>query len=312
MQDDGQIALDVKELHKTYKGGLEALGGISFSVRHGDFFALLGPNGAGKSTTIRILTGLVTKSAGKVNMLGYDIDENFPKARARIGVVPQEHNFSLFQNCRDIIINQAGYYGIPRKVAAERCDYYLDRLGLANKGRTMSRNLSGGMRRKLMLARSMVNQPALLFLDEPTAGLDVEFRRELWYFLRELNANGTTIVLTTHYLEEVEQLCNRVAIIQDGDIIEDTSLRHLLQRLDSVTYIVESHDAIASVPEAEGYAMTLQDEYTLQVEVHRDKGLNELFSALMAQGIKVSHMYNRENRLEQLFMRMTTADDDAA
>ncbi len=293
-------------LSKTYASGLEALKGISFSVQQGDFFALLGPNGAGKSTTIGILTGLVEKSSGQVNMLGYDIDTDFPKARAALGVVPQEHNFSLFQNCRDIVINQAGYYGLPRKIASERCDYYLDKLNLSNKSKVMSRYLSGGMRRKLMLARALVHHPALLFLDEPTAGLDVEFRRELWVFLRELNEQGTTIMLTTHYLEEVERLCNRVAIIQNGKIIEDTTLNKLLHRLDSETYIVEASTVITTTPAVQGYKIRVKDEHTLLVEVRRVQGLGELFSGLAEQGVVISGLRNKENRLEELFIQMTT------
>jgi len=297
-------ALQLTNLKKTYQSGLQALKGISLEVDEGDFFALLGPNGAGKSTTIGIITSLVNKTDGKVNVFGLDIDDHSLEAKSLIGVAPQEINFSQFENPLEILLNQAGYYGINRKTAYERAEKYLSNMGLWEKRDDPSRTLSGGLKRRLMIARALVHEPKLLILDEPTAGVDVELRRSTWNFLIEINKQGTTIVLTTHYLEEAENLCKNVAIIDKGNIIEDTSIKSILSKLDIETFIFDLKQHQSSPPEINGYDCHMLDSTTLQVDISKQQGLNNLFKKLSAQGIEVLSMRNKSNRLEELFLRL--------
>ncbi len=296
-------ALDISGLKKTYDNGFEALKGIDLQVQQGDFFALLGPNGAGKSTTIGIITQLVNKSAGQVAVFGHDMAHEPMAAKHAIGLVPQEFNFNQFEPVEEVVLNQAGYYGVPPALARERCEHNLRALGLWEKRRTMARQLSGGMKRRLMIARALVHQPRLLILDEPTAGVDIELRRSMWEFLKQVNIEGTTIILTTHYLEEAEQLCRNVAIIDHGEIIENTSIKALLGKLDKETFILDVKAPLESCPVlACGYPIALTDPHTLEVEVRREEGLNPVFSELSEQGIEVLSMRNKANRLEELFL----------
>lgn len=296
-----QPALAISHLTKTYEGNFQALKGISLEVQPGDFFALLGPNGAGKSTTIGIICSLVLKTSGKVSIFGCDIDTDFSEAKQHVGVVPQEFNFNQFEKPIDILINQAGYFGIPREIAAERAEKYLRQLGLWDKSHVPSRTLSGGMKRRLMIARALIHEPKLLVLDEPTAGVDIELRRSMWEFLREINAQGTTIILTTHYLEEAESLCRNVAIIDHGEIIQNTSIRQLLQQLNKELFVLDIREQLDECPSIEGYPITLVDNHTLEVEVEKSQSINELFDALSQVGIHVLSMRNKTNRLEELF-----------
>lgn len=298
-------ALLIDHLNKTYRNGIEALKGISFSVAEGDFFALLGPNGAGKSTTIGIITSLVNKTSGTVTVYGHDIDKNFAAAKACVGVVPQEFNFNVFERVIDILVNQAGYYGIPRKQAFFRAQKYLKQLGLWEKRRSIARSLSGGMKRRLMIARALIHEPRMLILDEPSAGVDIEVRRSMWMFLRDLNRGGTTIILTTHYLEEAENLCRNIAIIGHGEIVENTSMSSILKQLDSERFILYLHQPLLTVPEINGYHFWSVDETTLEVEVPKKLGLNRLFAELQARQIAVFSMRNKANRLEELFLKLT-------
>ncbi|MBU5366541.1 ABC transporter ATP-binding protein [Enterococcus devriesei] len=297
-------ALEIKDLTKVYQTGVEALKGIDLAVEEGDFYALLGPNGAGKSTTIGIITSLVNKTSGKVKVFDYDLDTNLVNAKQQIGLVPQEFNFNPFETVQQIVVNQAGYYGVPRKEAMKRSEKYLKQSDLWEKRNVRVRMLSGGMKRRLMIARALMHEPRLLILDEPTAGVDIELRREMWEFLRELNANGTTIILTTHYLEEAEMLCRHIGIIQSGELIENTSMKSLLAKLQFETFILDlaPYD---KQPEINGFNYGFEDEQTLAVEVERDQGINELFDQLTAQGIKVLSMRNKSNRLEELFLKIT-------
>ncbi|MBB3168733.1 ABC transporter ATP-binding protein [Simiduia aestuariiviva] len=297
-------ALTIENLEKTYAGGFQALKGISLEVAPGDFFALLGPNGAGKSTTIGILCSLVRKTAGQVNVFGIDIDQDFSAAKREIGVVPQEFNFNQFENVLDIVVNQAGYYGLSRAVAHQRAEKYLTKLGLWDKRNQPSRNLSGGMKRRLMIARALVHEPRLLILDEPTAGVDIELRRSMWEFLREINAAGTTIILTTHYLEEAESLCRNIAIINHGEIVQKTSVKALLKQLNKEVFIIDTRAPLAAAPQASGYVVRQLDEHTLEVEVERGQSLNDVFKALEAQKIEVVSMRNKANRLEEMFVSL--------
>jgi len=297
-------ALHIENLTKTYATGVEALKGISLDVAEGDFYALLGPNGAGKSTTIGIISSLVNKTAGCIGIFGDDIDVDFPKARTHIGLVPQEFNFNVFEPVEEILVNQAGYYGIPRNEAFERAEKYLNELGLWEKRRSMARNLSGGMKRRLMIARALMHEPRLLILDEPTAGVDIEIRHSMWKFLKGLNAAGTTIILTTHYLEEAESLCRNIGIIDHGTLIEDTSMRELLARLQQEVFVLDLAEPITTVPDFTGCHLTLLDDHTLEAVLPRDQAVNELFSCLSGLGINVLSMRNKTNRLEQLFMGM--------
>jgi ABC-2 type transport system ATP-binding protein len=297
-------ALEIKTLHKVYKNGFEALKGIDLTVRQGDFFALLGPNGAGKSTTIGIVTGLVNKTSGTVRVFGCDIDRELEAAKSYIGLVPQEINFSQFEAVMEVVVNQAGYYGIDRPLARQRAEKYLKKLGLWNKRQDRSRTLSGGMKRRLMIARALLHEPKLLILDEPTAGVDIELRRSMWEFLKEFNAAGTTIILTTHYLEEAENLCRNIAIIDHGQIIENTSMKYLLAKLNIETFILDLRQHLAQAPAIEGYRFKRVDETTLEVEVSKDLSLNALFRCLSERGIEVVSMRNKANRLEELFIRL--------
>jgi ABC-2 type transport system ATP-binding protein len=297
-------ALEVENLKKTYANGVEALKGISLSVEEGDFFALLGPNGAGKSTLIGIISSLVNASAGDVRVFGTSVRRQRSRAMSFIGLVPQELNFNQFEKPLDIIVNQAGYYGIKRSVALERAEKYLRQLQLWDKHDKPSRMLSGGMKRRLMIARAMVNEPRLLILDEPTAGVDIEIRRSMWEFIREINTSGTTVILTTHYLEEAEELCRNIAIIDHGEIIQDTDMKSLLATLDIETVVLDVREALSVAPQVEGMEIVLRDENTLEATFPKQKSLNNLFAELDAAGIRVLSMRNKANRLEELFLRL--------
>jgi ABC-2 type transport system ATP-binding protein len=297
-------ALEVRGLVKQYRNGVQALKGIDLDVAEGDFFALLGPNGAGKSTLIGICTSLVTKSAGRIAVFGHDLDRDLEAAKACIGVVPQELNLNQFETPETIVVNQAGFYGIPRSVARQRAEKYLTALSLWDKRHKMSRTLSGGMKRRLMIARALMHEPRLLILDEPTAGVDIEIRRSMWEFLRELNARGTTIILTTHYLEEAESLCRNIAIIDRGQIAEADRMDSLLRKLHTESFVLSLRAPIDRAPQMAGYDLTLIDPQTLEVEVSKDRNLNELFSQLSADGVQVLSMRNKVNRLEEIFMRL--------
>jgi ABC-2 type transport system ATP-binding protein len=298
------FALEVNNLKKTYASGVEALKGISLSVEEGDFFALLGPNGAGKSTLIGIISSLVNASSGEVNVFGTSVQQQRSLAMSHIGLVPQELNFNQFEKPLEIIVNQAGYYGISRKVALERAEKYLTQLQLWDKHDTISRLLSGGMKRRLMIARAMVNEPRLLILDEPTAGVDIEIRRSMWEFVREINESGTTVILTTHYLEEAEELCRNIAIIDHGEIVRNTDMKSLLGTLEIETFILDIREPLSVAPQVDGLECKLRDEYTLEVSLPKQKSLNALFSALDSTDIRVMSMRNKANRLEELFLRL--------
>ncbi len=297
-------ALQVNNLKKTYANGVEALKGISLNVEQGDFFAFLGPNGAGKSTLIGIISSLVNASSGEINVFGTSVQLQRSKAMAQIGLVPQELNFNQFERPLEIIVNQAGYYGINRKVALQRAEKYLRQLQLWDKHDQISRMLSGGMKRRLMIARAMVNEPKLLILDEPTAGVDIEIRRSMWEFIREINESGTTVILTTHYLEEAEELCRNIAIIDHGEIIQNTDMKSLLGTLDVETFVLDIRDPLSTAPQIEGIQFKLRDEVTLEASLPKQKSLNALFSALDGLGIRVLSMRNKANRLEELFLRL--------
>lgn len=305
-------ALSLRQLKKTYANGFTALRGIDLDVQKGDFFALLGPNGAGKSTAIGIITSLVNKSSGSVTVFGHDLDTDLTAAKSCLGLVPQEFNFNVFEPVVEIVVNQAGYYGIPRDEAFKRAEEFLKQLGLWEKRREMARNLSGGMKRRLMIARALVHRPPLLILDEPTAGVDIEIRRSMWEFLRRINAAGTTIILTTHYLEEAENLCRNIAIIDAGQIIENTSMKQLLNKLQLETFVLDLRAPVASCPDIPGYTLRCLDETTLEADISRDCSINQLFSVLTAQGVEVLSMRNKTNRLEQLFMHMVDANGHRA
>jgi ABC-2 type transport system ATP-binding protein len=296
------IALSIHNLHKTYRNGFEALKGISLEVAAGDFFALLGPNGAGKSTAIGIIASLTNKTAGNVAIFGHDIGREREAAKQQIGLVPQEFNFNQWEPVVEILVNQAGYYGIPRKEAFIRAEKSLKRLDLWAKRSSQARSLSGGMKRRLMIARALVHRPRLLILDEPTAGVDIEIRRSMWDFLREINAQGTTIILTTHYLEEAESLCRNIAIINHGRIVEQTRLSRLLSQLHTEIFVLDIRQDLREAPELAGYPMQLVDANTLEVVVKREQTVNRLFAELSQRGIEVLSMRNKQNRLEQLFM----------
>lgn len=295
------VALNIQGLTKTYKNGVQAVKGIDLQVQQGDFFALLGPNGAGKSTTIGVISSLVNKTSGKVEVFGHNIDTDLEAAKSELGLVPQEFNFSQFETLQQILVNQAGYYGVPRGEAHKRADKYLKQLGLLDKKDKQARSLSGGMKRRLMIARALMHEPKLLILDEPTAGVDIELRRSMWDFLREINRQGVTIILTTHYLEEAELLCKNIAIIDQGIIVEHTTIKALLAKLDKETFILDLQQPAKPVS-LPGYEFTLSDEHTVEVEVAKSQGLNEVFNALTAQGNTVLSMRNKANRLEELFV----------
>ncbi|WP_438465576.1 ABC transporter ATP-binding protein [Marinomonas sp. PE14-40] len=299
-------AIEISDLKKRYDNGFEALKGVDLKVEKGDFFALLGPNGAGKSTTIGILCSLVNKTEGKVSIFGVDIDKDFAGAKQYLGVVPQEFNFNVFETPFNIIVTQAGFYGIPYDVAAPRAEKYLKQLGLWEKRNNPSMQLSGGMKRRLMIARALIHEPQVLILDEPTAGVDIELRRSMWEFIKELNDNGTTIILTTHYLEEAEQLCRNIAIINKGEIVENTSVKSLLKTLNQETFILDLATNIDSDVSIDGFAVnTLADGHSIEVEVSKGQSINDIFIALNEQGLQVQSMRNKSNRLEELFVKLT-------
>ncbi len=295
-------ALTIKDLNKTYKNGFQALKGISLKVQEGDFFALLGPNGAGKSTAIGIICSLVNKTSGSVRIFDADIDLDFAKAKSYLGVVPQEFNFSIFETPMQIVVNQAGYYGIPRSTAIKRAETYLKKLGLWEKRDEIMRSLSGGMKRRLMIARSLIHEPRLLILDEPTAGVDIEIRRSMWEFLTEINERGVTIILTTHYLEEAESLCRNIAIINHGSLVEHTSTRDLLLKLHNQTYVLDIDQSLTALPKDLGSNWRLRDDTTLEVDIEHDVG--QAFTTLKQNNIKVLSMRNKTNRLEKLFLNI--------
>ncbi len=304
LQVDMIPALRIENLSKVYSNGFEALKGISLEVKQGDFFALLGPNGAGKSTTIGIVCSLVAKSAGKVLVFDVDIDQDFAAAKKFIGIVPQEFNFNVFEKAWDIVINQAGYYGMPRQLAMQRAEKYLKALGIWDKRDVPSRMLSGGMKRRLMIARALVHEPKLLILDEPTAGVDIEMRRSMWEFLRKINAEGTTIILTTHYLEEAEALCRRIAIINRGEIVENSSIKDLLRRLKQEVFVLDTVEEAPVSVEINGFLVRRVDSHTLEVQVEQGQYINQVFDELDRQGIHISSMRNRANRLEEMFVKL--------
>lgn len=296
-------ALEIKELTKTYDGGVQALKGINLVVEKGDFFALLGPNGAGKSTTIGVISSLVNKSSGEVKVDGFCLDDALVEAKSCIGLVPQEFNFNQFETLLQIVVNQAGYYGVPRPIALERAEKYLKKLDLWEKRNSPSRTLSGGMKRRLMIARALMHEPKILILDEPTAGVDIEIRRSMWEFLQEINAQGITIILTTHYLEEAEMLCRNIAIIDKGIIIENTTMKALLSKLNLETFVLDLPPD-SQKPEIKDYITRIVDDHTLEVDVPKETGLNNLFAQLTEQGLQVLSMRNKANRLEELFVRL--------
>ena len=300
-------ALSINNLRKVYKNGFEALKGISLDVEEGDFFALLGPNGAGKSTTIGIISSLVTKTSGKVTVFGHDLDREPDAVKRSIGLVPQEVNFNQFEKAHQIVTNQAGYYGIPRNQAIKRADECLEVLGLGDKRNESARQLSGGMKRRLMIARALAHAPRLLILDEPTAGVDIEIRRSMWEYLRQLNRDGTTIILTTHYLEEAENLCRNIAIIDHGEIVENNAMGNLLGKLDVTSFILELRKPLERLPKLTGYRLTRIDDRTLSVDVPVELGIHGLFEVLTLQGIEVTSLRNASNRLEQFFMNLVEA-----
>lgn len=297
-------ALSIKNLRKTYANGNQALKGINFSVAVGDFYALLGPNGAGKTTAIGIITSLVNKTAGDVEIFGHNIDHELEAAKECIGLVPQEMNLNQWEKVGNIVWTQAGYYGLNSKLAQQRTETYLRKLRLWDRRNDIARSLSGGMKRRLMIARALVHEPKLLILDEPTAGVDIEIRRSMWEFLREINDAGTTIILTTHYLEEAESLCRHVAIIDEGKIIEDARMSTVLRKLQHEVFVLNIADVLAQAPELDGFTTKLRDDRELEVEMGPSRNLNDLFRELDARGIKVVSLRNKANRLEELFMRL--------
>ncbi|MBT0587675.1 ABC transporter ATP-binding protein [Alteromonas oceanisediminis] len=304
------FALDISGLTKTYKGGVQALRGVDLQVKEGDFFALLGPNGAGKSTTIGVIASLVNKSSGDVNVFGHSIDTALESAKSCIGLVPQEFNFNQFETLQQIMLNQAGYYGVPRSVAKERAEVYLKQLDLWEKRNAAARELSGGMKRRLMIARALMHEPKMLILDEPTAGVDIEIRRSMWKFLKQINDQGITIILTTHYLEEAEMLCRNIAIIDKGNIVENTSMKSLLSKLNVETFVLDIAP-VKSAPELNGFTSRLIDDHTLEVDVEKSEGLNPVFTQLSTQGVQVMSMRNKSNRLEELFVRLVESGRQA-
>ena len=298
------LALSIQHLCKTYRNGIEALKGVDLDVNQGDFFALLGPNGAGKSTTIGIVCSLVNKTSGRVKVFDVDIDTDIEKAKSFIGLVPQEFNFNQFEPVGEIVVNQAGYYGIDRKLAWQRAEKYLTQLNLWDRRKDMARELSGGMKRRLMIARALVHEPKLLILDEPTAGVDIEIRRSMWAFLKQINAQGTTIILTTHYLEEAENLCKHIAIINKGVTIENTNMKSLLNRLHLETFVFNTFEPVTVLPACNDYQINQLDETTLEVTLSKQQDINTVFDLLTKNGIRVSSLRNKTNRLEEMFLHM--------
>ena len=297
-------ALEISSLKKTYANGFEALKGIDLNVEEGDFYALLGPNGAGKSTTIGIVSSLVSKSGGQVRICGIDIDEDFSLAKKQIGIVPQEFNFNVFEKVEDVLIHQAGYYGIPIGLARQRASYYLEKLGIADKQNVQMRMLSGGMKRRLMIARALIHDPRVLILDEPTAGVDIEMRRSMYEFLRQTNEEGRTIILTTHYLEEAEMLCRNISIINHGKIVTQGSIKDLLRELNSETFLLDTQDALPAGLQVPGFELRQVEPQCLEVELAKGQDLAEVFTALSEAGVTVVSMRNKENRLERMFVNV--------
>ncbi|MBT4078299.1 MAG: ABC transporter ATP-binding protein [Gammaproteobacteria bacterium] len=298
-------ALEINQLRKTYKNGFEALKGIDLKVKKGDFFALLGPNGAGKSTCIGILSSLINKTSGSVKIFGHDLENELIQAKSKIGMVPQEFNFNIFEPVGEIIANQGGYYGVPSTKVKKQSEYFLKELGLWDKRFLQARDLSGGMKRRLMIARALIHKPELLILDEPTAGVDIELRRSMWKFMRDINDQGTTIILTTHYLEEAEQMCRNIAIIDQGNIIKDTSMKSLLSTLNSETFVLYLKQAVSELPQVKGsFILRLIDEHTLEVDIPKDQTMNELILQIHALGLEIESMRNKVNRLEELFVSL--------
>ena len=297
-------ALEISSLKKTYANGFEALKGIDLNVEEGDFYALLGPNGAGKSTTIGIVSSLVSKSGGQVRICGIDIDEDFSLAKKQIGIVPQEFNFNVFEKVEDVLIHQAGYYGIPIGLARQRASYYLEKLGIADKQNVQMRMLSGGMKRRLMIARALIHDPRVLILDEPTAGVDIEMRRSMYEFLRQTNEEGRTIILTTHYLEEAEMLCRNISIINHGKIVTQGSIKDLLRELNSETFLLDTQDALPAGLQVPGFELRQVEPQCLEVELAKGQDLAEVFAALSEAGVTVVSMRNKENRLERMFVNV--------
>ncbi len=304
-------ALVLRQLTKIYKNGIKALKAIDLEVDEGDFFALLGPNGAGKTTAIGIVTSLVNKTSGVVEVFGHDIDRELEAAKSCIGLVPQEINFNMFETCFTIVVNQAGFYGIPRPLAKQRAEKYLKQLQLWDRRNSIARSLSGGMKRRLMIARALMHEPKLLILDEPTAGVDIEIRRSMWEFLRNINDAGTTIILTTHYLEEAENLCRNVAIIEGGNIIERDSMANVLRKLQTEVFVFNLRDSRNVAPQLSGFTAVLSDAHTLEIEMTKTQSLNDIFAQLSAQGIAVNSMRNKVNRLEELFIRLVDGSASA-
>lgn len=303
------VALSIKNLSKVYDNNFSALKGISFEVEAGDFFAMLGPNGAGKSTTIGIISSLVRKTSGSVEILGKNIDTHFSEAKQELGIVPQEFNFNMFEKVEAIVVQQGGYYGLPRALAKTRAEKYLKQLGLWEKRNETARMLSGGMKRRLMIARALIHEPRVLILDEPTAGVDIELRRSLWEFLEKINAAGTTIILTTHYLEEAESLCRNVAIIDNGSIIYDASMRELLKTVNKETFVFDVVTTIQQAPVIDGFSVKFVDEHCFEVEIEKNQSLNQVFAQLTQQGVEIASMRNKSNRLEELFVSMVGRKD---
>ncbi|ENM5889454.1 ABC transporter ATP-binding protein [Vibrio mimicus] len=299
-------ALEIEQLKKTYAGGFEALKGISLQVKKGDFYALLGPNGAGKSTTIGIISSLVNKTSGKVTVFGYDLDSQLELAKQQLGLVPQEFNFNPFETVEQIVLQQAGYYGVPKALAKERAKKYLTQLDLWEKRSERARNLSGGMKRRLMIARALMHEPQLLILDEPTAGVDIELRRSMWEFLKQINAQGVTIILTTHYLEEAEMLCRHIGIIQRGELIENTTMKSLLGKLHVETFVLDV-DGTETIAPLQGVVKQQMVESSLEIELEKSQGINHVFTQLTEQGVKVLSMRNKVNRLEELFVSIVNS-----
>lgn len=297
-------ALLIKGLQKTYSNGVAALKGIDLTVKEGDFYALLGPNGAGKTTAIGIVTSLVNKSSGTVRVFGYDLDRQREAVKSCIGVVPQEVNLNMFERNFNTLVNQAGYYGVPRSIARTRAEKYLKALHLWDRRDDIARTLSGGMKRRLMIARALVHEPKLLILDEPTAGVDIEIRRSMWELMRDINDSGVTIILTTHYLEEAESLCRNIGIIDEGHIIENDTMANVIRKLQREAFVLTMQERIAEAPQLNGYAVRLRNDHEIEVEVSRGQGLNRLFAELSAQSLQVSSMRTKTNRLEELFVRL--------
>lgn len=304
-------ALEINQLRKTYRNGFEALKGIDLKVRKGDFFALLGPNGAGKSTCIGIISSLVNKTSGSVKIFGHDLEKDLIQAKSTLGMVPQEFNFNIFEPVGEIIANQGGYYGVSSAKVKKQSEYYLKALGLWDKRYLQARNLSGGMKRRLMIARALIHKPQLLILDEPTAGVDIELRRSMWKFMQRINEQGTTIILTTHYLEEAEQMCRNIAIIDQGNIIKNTSMKSLLSTLNNETFVLYLRQSISKAPQIRGdFQIRLIDEHTLEVDIPKDQTLNDLILQLHHSGMEIDSMRNKVNRLEELFVSLITSKNN--